>query len=166
MKRIVVISTVAAVLSLTAIIIVRAETRGSHGWCGNRWHHPGPTGYIAHQLKLSDPQKAQIQTLWQEELPTISTHIHEFLAENKAMSAIAVRGNPDQSEVQKRADREANTIATLLVEKARLQSKIYSTILNPEQRVKADALEKEWEFRVDRLADHLETQQQKNEATK
>ncbi len=158
MKRTVVISTVAVVLFfLTAIIIVRADARGPRGWCAHGWHHPGPTSYIAHQLKLSDAQKAQIETLWQGERPTIAAHIHELLAENKEMNAIVVNGNPDQNAAQKIADREANTIAALLVEKVRLQSNIYST-LNPEQRAKADELLKKWEGRLDRLADHLKTQ--------
>ena len=83
------ISTVAVVVFLAAIVIVRADPRGPHGWCGHGWHRPGPTSYIAHQLKLSDAQDAQIQTLWLGERPTISAHIHEFLAENKEMNAIS-----------------------------------------------------------------------------
>jgi periplasmic protein CpxP/Spy len=142
MKRIIGISTVAVVLFLTAIVIVRAETGGRHGWCGREWRHGGPTGYIAHQLKPSDAQKAQIRALWDGGRPTISGHIDDLLAEDKEMNAITENGNPDQSEVQKVADRAANTIAALLVEKARLQSKTYSTVLDSEQRAKADEFQK------------------------
>ncbi len=158
MKRITIISTVAVVLLLTAFVVVRAETRGGHRWCGQRWHHFGPVGYLAHELKLSDAQKAEIQALWQAEQPVLAVHFRDLLAENKEMNTIAAKSNPDQSEVQKIADREANTIATMLMEKARLQSKIYSTVLNPDQRAKADELQKNWESRLDRLAAHLESQ--------
>jgi transaldolase len=79
-------------------------------------------------------------------------HIHDLLAENKEMSTVAATSIPDQSEVQKIANREANTIAAMLMEKARLQSKIYSTVLSPDQRAKADELEKNWESRLDRFA--------------
>ena len=158
MRRITFISAAVVVLLLAAFVAVRAETRGGHGWCGHRWHHPGPASYLAHELKLNDAQRAQIGTLWQAERPTFSAHIHELLAENKEMNAIAANGNPDESEVQKIADREANTIATMLVEKARLQSKIYSTVLSPEQRAKADELQKKWESHLDRFADRLGTQ--------
>jgi len=158
MKRIILITAAVVVLFLAAFVVVRAETRGGHGWCGHRWHHPGPASYLAHELKLSDAQRAQIGTLWQAERPLLSGHVHELLAENREMNAIAANGNADQNEVQKIADREANTIATMLVEKAGMESKIYSTVLNPEQRAKADALQKKWESRLDRFADHIGTQ--------
>lgn len=155
MKRITIGFTVAVVLSLTAFFIVRAETREPWGWGGHRWHHPGPGSYLAHELKLSHAQETQIRTLWQSEQPTLSAHIHEFLAENKEMTGIAVQENPDQSKVQEIADREAATIATVLVEKQQLQSTIYWTVLNSDQRTKADELQKKWESQLDHAADHL-----------
>jgi Spy/CpxP family protein refolding chaperone len=158
MKRIALWATLAVVLVLIAVVVVRADARGSFGWCGHRWHHPRPVSYFAHDLNLNSVQKAKIQTLWEAERPTISADLHEFLAENKEMNAIAVQGNPDQNKVQKIADREATTIAKLLVEKVRLQSKIYSTVLTPEQRAKADELQKKWESRLGRVADCVGTQ--------
>jgi Spy/CpxP family protein refolding chaperone len=158
MKRIVLWTTAAAVLILMAVVILRADARRGAGWCGHGWHHPGPVSFMTHELKLNQTQEAKIQTLWQAERPTISADLHEFLAENKEMNAIAVQGNPDQSKVQEIADREAATIGKLLVEKMRLQSKIYSTVLTPEQRAKADELQKKWESRLDRVADHFATQ--------
>lgn len=158
MKRTIIVSAVTVLLFLTAFVIVRAETRGGHGWCGHRWHRPGPASYLAHELKLNDAQKAKIQTLWQAERPVVSAYIHDFLAESREMNAMAVQANPDQSKVQEIADREAAAVAALLVEKVRLQSTIYSTVLNPEQRAKADELQKKWESRLDRVADHLGTQ--------
>ncbi|MFZ0305225.1 MAG: periplasmic heavy metal sensor [Terracidiphilus sp.] len=155
MKRITILSTAAIFLLLTAFVVVQAESRGGHRWCG---HHFGPAGYLVHELKLSDAQKAQIQTLWQAERPVLAVHIHDLLAENKEMSTIAATSIPDQSEVQKIANREANTIAAMLMEKARLQSKIYSTVLNSDQRAKADELQNKWESRLNRLAGHLESQ--------
>jgi Spy/CpxP family protein refolding chaperone len=153
MKRITILSTAAILLLLTAFVVVRAETRGGHRWCGHRSHHFGPAEYLVHELKLSDSQNAQIQALWQAERPILAVHIHDLLAENKEMSTVAATSIPDQSEVQKIANREANTIAAMLMEKARLQSKIYSTVLSPDQRAKADELEKNWESRLDRFAD-------------
>jgi periplasmic protein CpxP/Spy len=157
MKRITIWTAAGLVLVLIAVVVLRAEVRGSGGWCGHSWHHPGPVSYFTHELKLSGAQRAQIRTLWEAERPTISTGIREFLAENKEMNAIAAQGNPDQGKVQQIADREAATIATLLVEKVRLQSKIYSTVLNPGQRAKADDIEKTWESRLDHVAVRLGT---------
>ena len=158
MKRIVLWTTASVVLVLMAAVILRADARRSGGWCGHGWRHRGPVSFMAHELKLNRTQEAKIQTLWQTERPTISAELHEFLAKNKEMNAIAVQANPDQSKVQEIADREAATIGKLLVEKMRLQSKIYSTVLTPEQRAKADELQKKWDSRLDRVADHFATQ--------
>jgi Spy/CpxP family protein refolding chaperone len=158
MKRITIWAAAAVVLVFMAVVVLRADARGSGGCCGHSWHHPGPVSFLARELKLDHAQKAKIQLLWESERPTISTAVHEFHAENKEMNAIAVQGNPDQSKVQEIADHEAATIARLLVEKVRLQSKIYSTVLKPEQRAKADKLQKKWESRLDRIADRSGTQ--------
>ena len=158
MKRIVILSTVVAVLLLTAFVVVRAETRGRQGWCGHRWHRFGPASYVAHELKLTDAQRTQIQALWQAERPTFSAQLHQLLADNRQMNALAASANPDPAEEQKIADRESTTLAAMLMEKARLQSKIESSILNPEQRAKAEELREKWEFHLDRFADRLATQ--------
>lgn len=155
MKRIVIFSTVAVVLLLSAFVVVRAETRGRNGWSGHRWHRFGPAGYLAHELKLTEAQRTQIHGLWQAERPAFSAQLHELLAENRQMNAIAAGPNPDQGEMQNLADREAATLSKLLLEKARLQSKIESTVLNPEQRAKADELRKKLDSRLDRFADRL-----------
>lgn len=155
MKRIKIVSIVAVVLVLLAFAVVGAEAGRRHGWCGHGWHHPGPAAFLARDLKLSDAQKTQIRALWQAESPAISADIHEFLNENREMDAIAAQGNPDPGKVREIADREAATIAQLLVEKEQLQFRIESTVLNPEQRARPDALEKKWESRLDDAAHHL-----------
>lgn len=162
MKRITLWATVAVVLFLTVFVTVRAETRGRHTWC-HRWHRPGPVSYLSHELKLSDGQRAQIRTLWQAERPSLAANLHELLAENKEMTtATAGSNSPDEREVQRIADREAVTISKLLIEKERFRSKIYSTVLSPDQRAKADELQKKWESRLDRAADRVGTQSAEN----
>lgn len=158
MKRIAIWATAAVVLVLIGVVVARPGARRGSGWCGHRWHHPGLMSHFAHDLNLNHAQKAEIQMLWEAEGPTISADLHEFLAENKEMNAIAVQGNSDQSKIQEIADREGTTIAKLLVEKVRLQSKIYSTVLTYEQRAKANELQAKWESRLDRAADRIGTQ--------
>jgi Spy/CpxP family protein refolding chaperone len=158
MKRITIVSIVAAVLILTGLVIVQAESRGQNGWWGSRWHRLGPANYLAHELKLSDAQRAQVWKLWQAERPIAAGHLRELLADNKELNTIARKDRPDQNAIQTVADREATTIATLLVEKSRLQSEIYSTVLNPDQRAKAIELENRLESRMERAAHHLDAQ--------
>jgi Spy/CpxP family protein refolding chaperone len=158
MKRIVLWTTAAMVLVLMAVVIPRADARRGAGRCDHSWGHLVPVSFMTHELKLNQTQEAKIETFWKAERPTISTDLHEFLAENKEMNAIAVQGNPDQSKVQEIVDREAATIGKLLVERVRLQSKIYSTVLTPAERAKANELQKKSESRLDRFADHFATQ--------
>jgi Spy/CpxP family protein refolding chaperone len=149
------------VLVVMTLVFARADALKRNGWRGHGWHHPGLVSYLAHELKLSDSQQAQVQALWQMERPTIAARILEFIAENKEMNAMSVAENPDMGRVQAIADRESATIAALLVEKTQLQSKIYRTVLNPEQRAKADELQKKWESRLDHAADRFGTKSEK-----
>jgi Spy/CpxP family protein refolding chaperone len=158
MKRITIVSIVAAVLFLPGLVIVQAESRGWHGWCGDRRHRLGPANYLTHELKLSDAQQKQISKLWQAERPIAAGHLHEVLADNKELNTIARNDRPDQNAIKTVADREATTITTLLMEKSRLQSEIYSTVLNPDQRAKAIELENKLESRMERAAHHLDAQ--------
>lgn len=159
MKRITIFSIVAAGLLLSAFVIVRAEIRGQHGFRMHRWRQFGPVSHLAHELELSDAQKTQIHDLLQSDRSTFSGHIHELLAENEAMDAIATSSNPSQEDIQKIADRESRTVAALLVEKASLQSKVFLTVLTPEQRTKFNELQKKWESHLERLADHIGAEQ-------
>ena len=152
MKRYIIWSSLVVVLIVAAVAIARAEGRG---WCDQGWHHHGPLSYVAHELDLSQAQKSQIQSIWQSERPTISALAQEFSAEAKEMDTATVQGNLDESKVQEIATRQGTTITKLLVEKERLKSKIYTTVLNPEQRTKADALQERWHSRLDRIADRI-----------
>jgi Spy/CpxP family protein refolding chaperone len=112
---------------------------------------------VAHELNLSDGQKSQIKSMWQAERPRVASLVQEWVSENKKMDSVTAQGNLDDSKVQTIAARQGATIAKLLVEKERLKSKIYSSILNPEQRTKADELQKRWRSRLDRVAARLKS---------
>jgi Spy/CpxP family protein refolding chaperone len=103
-------------------------------------------------LNLSDAQKAQIKSMWEAERPTVASLVQEMAFEGKEMDSATAQGTLDDSKVQAIASRQGETIAKLLVEKERLKSKIYITVLNPEQRTKADELQKAWHSRLDRVA--------------
>ena len=77
--------------------------------------------------------------------------LHEFAAESKEMDAATAKGNLDESKVQEIAARQGTTVARFLVEKEHFKSKIYATVLSPEQRTKADELQSRWHERLGRL---------------
>lgn len=148
-KRIVVWSGVAVLVVVAGLAIARADMRGWHeGRFGHHWGHFGPMGYIAHKLDLNDAQRKQIQSMWQTEKPAISGLVQEFSAESKEMDAATAEGNVQESKVQEIASRQGATIARLLVEKEHFKAKIYTTVLTPEQRAKADELQARWHERM------------------
>jgi Spy/CpxP family protein refolding chaperone len=152
MKRIIIWSCAALLVIVAGVVIARADARGWHGCSGHRWgHHFGPMSYIAHELKLSDTQRQQVESMWQTEKPAISGLVHELAAESKEMDAATAQGNLDEAKVQEIAGRQGATVAKLSVEKEHFKSKIYATVLNPEQRTKADELQSRWHERLDHM---------------
>jgi Spy/CpxP family protein refolding chaperone len=154
-KRFMIWSSVALLLVAISIIVVRADGPRRHGWGGRGWSHHGPFGYVAHELNLSDAQKSKIKSMWEAERPTVASLLQELASENKEMDSVTAQGSLDDSKVQAIAARQGETIAKLLVEKERLKSKVYTTVLNPEQRTKADELQKRWHSRLDHVAARL-----------
>jgi len=154
MKKVLIWSGAALVLIVAGIAIARADGRSWHRWCHGGWEFR-PLGYVAHELNLNDEQKSQIKSIWGTERPAIASLMREFSAENKEMDAATAQGDMDEVKVQEIADRQGATVARLLVEREQLKSKIYSTVLTPEQRTKADALQARWHSRLDQIADKL-----------
>jgi Spy/CpxP family protein refolding chaperone len=106
-------------------------------------------------LNLSDAQKAQIKSMWDAERPAVASLVQELASEGKEMDSVSAQGNLDDSKVQGIAARQGETVAKLLVEKKRLTSKVYTTVLTPEQRTKAEELQKAWHSRLDRVASRI-----------
>jgi Spy/CpxP family protein refolding chaperone len=153
-KRIVTWSGVAVlVLVVTSLAIARADVRGWRGCFGHRWGHFGPMGYIARELNLNDTQRKQIGSMWEAEKPTVSGLVQELATESKEMDAATAQGNVDDAKVHEIASRQGATIAKLLVEKEHFKAKIYSSVLTPEQRTKADELQARWHERMGHFGD-------------
>jgi len=152
MKRIMIWSGVALLVVAAGIFVVRAHGSGRQGFGRGGWSHHGPLGYVAYELNLSDAQRSQVKSLWAAERPTVAPLIQELASENKEMDSATAQGSLDDSKVEPIAARQGATIAKLLVEKERFKSKVYTTVLNPEQRTKADELLKEWHSHLDYAA--------------
>jgi Spy/CpxP family protein refolding chaperone len=151
MKRITIWSCVVLLVVVAGVAIARADVRGWHGCFGHRGGRFGPMGYVAHELKLNDAQREQIRSMWQTEKPAITGLVHELATESKEMDAATAKGSLDEGKVQEIAGRQGATVAKLLVEKEHFKSKIYTTVLNPEQRTKADELQARWHDRLDHI---------------
>jgi Spy/CpxP family protein refolding chaperone len=155
MKRIAIWSC-AVLLAVAGIAIARASVQGWHGYYGQRWGRFGAMGYVAHELNLSNAQREQVRSLWQAERPAVSALIHEFSAESKEMDQATANGNFNESRVQEIASRQGTTLSKLLVEKEHFTTKIYTSVLNPEQRTKADKLQSRWHEHLDHIGGGME----------
>ncbi len=150
-KKLTIWSVVALAVVAAGIAIARADAPFHPGW-----HHHGPMSFMAHELNLNDSQKAQVKSIWQGESGTIASLLHELAAEGKEMDAATVQGGFNQDKVQEVSTRQAATIAKLLVEKEKLKAQIYTTVLTPEQRSKADKLHAHFQEHIEKLADFVE----------
>ena len=156
MKRIAIWSSMAVLVLAAGVAIARANVGGRQGYPGHRWGHFGPMGYVVHELNLSNAQQKQICSLWQAERPAVSGLIKEFAAENKEMDQATAHGNLDESRVQEIAARQGTTLSKLLVEKEHFTTKVYTSVLSPEQRTKADKLQSRWHERLDHIGGGME----------
>jgi Spy/CpxP family protein refolding chaperone len=152
MKRYMIWLSMALLIVAIGIIVARADGPGRRGWRGWGWSHQGPLGYVAHELNLNDAQKWQIKSMWEAERPGVAALVQELASEGKEMVSVTAQGSFDESKVQPIATRQGETIAKLIVEKERLKSKVYTTVLTPEQRTKADELQKKWQSRLNHIA--------------
>ena len=154
MKRIVVWSSLVFLVLLAIFGIARADSWRDHGWGVREWGFHGPLGYVSHELHLTDTQRTQVKTLWQSERPTVAALIKELASESREMDAVTTQGTND-AQIQAIASRQGATITKLLLEKQHFKSRVYSEILTPEQRIKAEELEKKWNEHLDRFADRI-----------
>lgn len=143
-------------LIVAGIGVAWTETQPWRGVHGPFWFHHGPMGFVAHELDLKDAQKAKIRSMWEGERPKVADLVHELAGEQKEMDALKSQsGTPDEGRIEEIAAREGATLAKLIVEKENFTGKIYSQVLNPAQRAKADEIQEHWGSRLDRIADRI-----------
>jgi Spy/CpxP family protein refolding chaperone len=156
MKRIAIWACAVVLVLATGLAIARASVQGWQGYPGHRWGHFGPMGYVVHELNLSNAQQRQIRSLWQAERPSVSGLIREFAAESKEMDQATANGNLDESRVEEIAARQGATVSKLLVEKEHFTTKVYTSVLSPEQRIKADKMQSRWHERLGHVGGGME----------
>jgi Spy/CpxP family protein refolding chaperone len=156
MIRRIVWTTLGAALIVVGITAASTQTKTWRGGHGPFWFPHGPMGFVARELDLSETQKSQIKTVWQGERPNIAVLVREFASEQKEMDAISFQdGAADEGRMHDISAREGATLAKLFEEKEKLTGKIYSQVLNPAQRKKADELRKRWSSRLEHVADRI-----------
>jgi Spy/CpxP family protein refolding chaperone len=155
MSRRIVWASIGVVLIVAGITAAWTQTQRWRAVYGPICFHQGPMGHIAHELGLSDAQESQIKSIWEGERPYVAELVRQFASEEKEMDALTYQGVPDEEKIRDVATHQGATLATLLAEKEKLASEIYSQVLNPAQRAKADELRKHWNSHLDELANRI-----------
>jgi Spy/CpxP family protein refolding chaperone len=154
MKKGLIISAAVVVVVVAGVAAARARAQHAYGY---GWHRHSPVAIMARHLDLTDPQKAQVKTIWQGESPTVAVLLKELSAEQKQMNAANVDSNFDAAKVQEIANSQAATISKLIIEKQKLESQIYTRVLTPEQRTKFDQMKEKFPERLDKIAERIAT---------
>lgn len=158
MKRKILWIVAGLVLIAVGVTAARASFGRGRGWCGHGWHHRGPLGFVARDLKLSDAQISAVGSIWTEERPAVASLLKEMLDGAHQMADATAGGKTDDDKVHAIAAAEGNNFARLLVERERIKSRIYATVLNDEQKQSADRLQQRMLDRLDRAVSRLEKQ--------
>ena len=141
----------ALVLAAGAITAVCAARHGGPGNMMFGRH----MGWIARKLDLSEAQKTQIQSLIQAERPNFQPLVKQLAANHQQMLVATRGGNFDEAQVRTLANQQAQTLAELMVVRERVIAKVYSTVLTPDQKTKADALR---QHMLDRMSQRFQEQ--------
>ena len=153
--------TVAGLIAIALVVTVaRANFRRAHVGFNRSWHHGRPLKYVARELRLSNAQISQVRSIWAEERPSTTALITDLSNGMHQLTDATVGGKFDEGKVQAIAIAEGNTFAKLLMEKERFRSRVYTTVLNEEQRQLADRMQQRWMDRMDRAVARLDKQSQ------
>jgi Spy/CpxP family protein refolding chaperone len=146
MKKTLIISLALGVIAVGALGVSTA--RGSARWLQQHRSH-FLAQHIAHDLNLTDDQKAQIKTVLINERPTIQALMKKFEQQNDQL-----RSKPafDEAYVRTVAQQQSSSYTDAIVEREKIRAQIMQ-ILTPDQQQKLAALGAEFRSAIeDRLA--------------
>jgi protein CpxP len=123
-----------------------AATTSQPAWHG---HHGHRMAYMARELNLTDAQKAQIKEIFQANKASGLPLMQQMAANKKAMLEATANGNYDQAKIQQLANQRAQLTSQLIVQKQAIRHQIYTQVLTPDQRTKAEELRAKQISRID-----------------
>jgi Spy/CpxP family protein refolding chaperone len=105
---------------------------------GHRGHHH----CLFNKLNLTDDQKKEMFTIRLDERAKIKP-MFQKLKEGRNELRSLPKGQFDEAKVRSIAKRQSDIIADIIVEKARMKSRMYA-VLTPEQRTRAEQMHDKW----------------------
>jgi Spy/CpxP family protein refolding chaperone len=123
-----------AVAALGAAGVLAAETSQAR----QQWHGHGRFGQFMSELSLTDAQKTQAKSIFQDARQSAQLVRQQLMETRKSLRA-AIKAN-DTAQIQQLSATEGKEIGQLTAIRGSAFAKVYQT-LTPEQKQKADALE-------------------------
>lgn len=125
---------------------------------GHGFRHGGMLKHMAKQLNLTEAQQTQIKSIMADGRSKTKP-LTQQLRQNEQAQNAAVNGTFDEAQARAFANKQAQIMSDLMVERQRTKSQIYS-VLTPDQRQKALQLMQQHEQRrQERLQKKSDTKQ-------
>jgi periplasmic protein CpxP/Spy len=135
---------VTALVLAVAAGLTAAVTQGA---IGHRGRHSGwMLQRMTRELNLTDAQQTQIKGILQAQRAKVQPLIAELRQNRQQWNSNATAGAFDETQARSFANKQAQIMSNLMVEKARTKSQIYA-VLTPDQRQKAGQLMQEHQQR-------------------
>ena len=122
-------------------------------------HHGGWMRHMAKQLNLTDAQQTQIKGIMATEKTKIKPLMQQMRQNQQAQDA-NINGSFDENQARAFANKQAQLMTDLIVEKERMRSQVYA-VLTPEQRQKAlQLMQERQQHRQERMNMKKQAEQQ------
>lgn len=115
-------------------------------------HHRFARQKMAQALNLTDAQKAQAKTIFQQARESAKP-LRDQLKQNREALAQAVKAN-DVAQIQQLSTEQGNLRGKVTAIRAEAMAKVYQT-LTPEQRTKADQLHQKMQERMKQRSERM-----------
>jgi protein CpxP len=101
---------------------------------------------VAQQLNLTDAQKQQAKTIFQQARQTAQP-VREQLNQNRQALAEAAKAGTNEAAIQQLSVQQGNLLGQMVAVRTEAFAKFYAT-LTPEQRTKADQMRQQFQQRM------------------
>jgi protein CpxP len=141
------------VIGLAALLLVVGIGAVGQGLAakGGHWHRGDflnrRIAHLTRDLDLTDAQQQQVKSLVEGQRPALKGLMQQLAAQRQQMLTATQNGQFDQAQVQAIASQQGQTLASLIVARQELQSKIYA-LLTPDQQAKFNRMQ---QHRLDRM---------------
>ncbi len=133
----------ALIVAVASAAAVWAQTTGAGAGRRGRFHVGRALGHISRQLNLTDQQKEQIKGILRSHKADIKAAVDQRFAARKALRQAVASG--DTSQISAAASQLSAAQVKAAQLRAQIRSAIFSSVLQPDQRAKAEQLAAQFE---------------------